>query len=224
MTTLETIIALVFTPTAIVGGIVIILRKFFEQALSRDIEKYKINLQIEFEHSKLRLENELQTKFFEYQTKFSSYHQKRAEVIGELYGLLSDVVECVRELIHPVQLGGEETQAEKKQIAADKYNKLGQYYIRSRIYLDEDICEGMESIFKAMKLALAKFNISQNPHGRGDTELWGEAFETMQDEVPPLLKKLERQFRQSLSVEAHDEVVVASKAGSVPKDLRNEPQ
>lgn len=72
---------------------------------------------------------------------------------------------------------------------------------------------------QSLKLALAKFNISQNPHGRGDMDLWGEAFKTMQDEVPPLLKKLERQFRQSLSVEAHDEAVVTSKAGSVPKDL-----
>jgi len=210
MTTLETIIALIFTPTAIVAGIVIILRKFFEQALSRDIEKYKTNLQTEFEHSKIRLENELQTRFFEYQTKFSSYHQKRAEVIGELYGLLSDAVECVRDLIHPVQWGGEETQAEKRQVAAEKYNKLGQYYIRSRIYLDEDVCEGMESIFKTMKLALAKFNISQEPHGR-DPGLWGEAWKSMEDEVPPLLKKLERQFRQSLSAESHQDALTISK-------------
>ena len=40
MDTLETVITLIFLPTAIVGGIVFVLRKFFEQILSRDIENY----------------------------------------------------------------------------------------------------------------------------------------------------------------------------------------
>jgi hypothetical protein len=77
MGTLETIIALIFLPSSIVAGLVFILRKFFEQALLRDIERFKVGLQSELEQSKLRLENVLQTKYFEFQTKFSSYHQKQ---------------------------------------------------------------------------------------------------------------------------------------------------
>lgn len=203
MTSWETIFTLIFTPTAIVGGLILIMRKFFEQALSRDIEKYKANLENEFVHSKLKLENELQTKFFEYQTKFSTYHQKRAEVIGELHGLLSDTVEYVRDVVHPMQFGDGRTHAERFQETANKYNDLAKYFIKSRIYLDEDVCDAIDSILKTMRLALSKFNMSQeDSRGGTDRNLWNEAWKSVEHEVPPLQKKLERQFRQSISVES----------------------
>jgi len=74
MTTIQAIVAIILTPTLIVGAMVFILRKLFEQLLSRDLEQHKANLKIEFEQSRLRLENELQTRLFEFQTKFSMYH------------------------------------------------------------------------------------------------------------------------------------------------------
>jgi hypothetical protein len=103
MTNLNTILALILTPTFVVGGIVFILRKFFDQLLSRDLENFKVRLQVEFEHSKLRLENELQARLFEFQTKFSSYHQKQTDTIEELYEMLSETETIISQLVHPLQ-------------------------------------------------------------------------------------------------------------------------
>lgn len=205
MNTLETIVTLIFTPTAIVTVFAIILKKFFEQALSRDIENYKARLHAEFEHSKIRLENELQTKLFEYQTRFSLFHNKQAEVIGELYGRLSDTTEILRMVVNPVQLHSDNEQSEKVIEARDKYNALAEFFIRHRIYLSEEICDKVDAVLIALRLALAKYGIGQNPHDADHgLEMWHQAWKSISDEVPPLLKELERQFRQSVAVGMSD--------------------
>src|SRR5437879_2113717 len=108
MSTLQTVITLIFLPTSIVGGIVFVLRKFFEQGLARDIEKYKARLDADLTQAKLRLENELQTKFFEFQTKFSLYHQKQVDVIETLYEMLSETEWIVARLVHPISPGDQD--------------------------------------------------------------------------------------------------------------------
>lgn len=201
MNTLETIIALIFLPTSIVAGIVFVLRKFFEQALSRDIERFKVNLQSELEQTKLRLENELQTKYFEFQTKFSSYHEKQAEVIGELYGMLNETEWAVVELVHPMQSGGGRLVAERVYETDGKCVELSRFFSKHRIHLDDDICEKMDTIISALRKAIVGFNVSHmNLSGNPSVDMWIEAWKIMEDELPPLKKALESQFRRSLSV------------------------
>src|SRR5437879_2831943 len=102
MNTLQTVITLIFLPSSIVGGMVFVLRKFFEQGLARDIAKYEAKLDADLIQAKLRLENELQTKFFEFQTKFSFYHQKQVDVIETLYEMLCETEWTVGRLVHPI--------------------------------------------------------------------------------------------------------------------------
>jgi hypothetical protein len=199
---------LIFLPTTIVGGIIFILRKFFEQILSRDIENYKAKLQVEFEHSKIRLENALQIKFFEFQTKFSLYHQKRAEVTSEIYGMLSEAIMSASILVHPIQFGSDKSQHEKIDETALLWKSLSDFYRKHRIYLDEDVCDKMDSLLKTVNKALINFGMSQekSQNPTADRKMWEGAWKIMENEVPPIQKGLERQFRQCLS--AHSDSVV----------------
>jgi hypothetical protein len=206
-TIISLIFALIFLPTSIVAGIVFVLRKFFEQALSRDIENYKATLELEAQSSKARLENELQAKLFEYQTKFSFHHQKQTEVIGELYGLLREAVGSVSDLVNPLQLGGGNSPGEKFKETNVKCLTLQSFFIKHRIYLDEDVCDKIDSVLQHMHQALVRFDISQNPslNPAPDIVMWRDAWKQMQEEVPPVLKALESQFRRSLSAIPNNE-------------------
>ena len=81
---LKDIIALVFTPVVVVGALAYILRNLFSQTLNRDLEHFKAKLQSEREYFTAELQNELKAQFFEYQTRFSFFHNKTAEVTGTL--------------------------------------------------------------------------------------------------------------------------------------------
>jgi hypothetical protein len=74
----------------------------YQTQLSKDIEHYKIDLSKELEHykadiskelesHKLQLQAAFQTKLYEFQTRYSWLHQKRAEAIVKLYELLARV-------------------------------------------------------------------------------------------------------------------------------------
>jgi hypothetical protein len=197
MTTIQTVVTIILTPTLIVGGLVFILRKLFEQLLSRDIENYKAKLQIEFEHSKLRLENELQARLFEFQTKFSLYRQAQAEVIGELYEILSETEMIVSSLVNPVQSHDRKTQPERIDEAEEQKVRLARFLNKKRIYLDENVCQKMDTVIVALQKALVRFEGSQR--GPLILEMWHDAWKVMEEEVPPIKRALERAFRQALS-------------------------
>ena len=82
---LEEILKLIFTPAAIIAAFVYLLQKYFEKTINKDLEKYKNDLRTELELIKAKLQNELDIKLFEYQTKFSLFHQKQAAITAELY-------------------------------------------------------------------------------------------------------------------------------------------
>ena len=130
----QQLITLILTPTLIIAVIAYVLRGFFQQLLSRDLENqrsnlqkeleghkqrlqsefetYKIKIQNEQEQIKLHLQNDLQKKLHEFQTKFSIYHQKQTEVVSELYSLLVDASDHLHDLII---IGSVEDAIEQKQ-------------------------------------------------------------------------------------------------------------
>src|SRR3712207_6494618 len=141
MDLLQSILVITLTPAFIVGALAFVFRVAFQQLLSRDIENYKARLQAESDQAKLRLQYDLQTRLFDYQTRFSLLHTKRAEVIIELYGMLTDSLEWIGHAVSPVQYGSDEDQLSRRSTAGEKYNALVQYFQKHRPYLDEQVCE-----------------------------------------------------------------------------------
>jgi hypothetical protein len=200
MDALKEILTLVLTPASILLGLVFILRKFFEQGLARDIERFRATLQAEFEQSKLKLENELQTKYFEFQTKFSSYHQKQIEVVGEIFEMLNEAEITVGELVHPMRIADTGREVELIGEADTKCIALARFFNKNRIYLDEETCQQLDSILREMRKALVRFDVShKNIKGNPDSDLWMSAWKLVEEEIPPLKKALETRVRKNLS-------------------------
>ena len=145
-----------------------------------------------------RVRSELQKNAFEHQTRFSWYHQRKAELIASVYSLLHDVSEHVTAMVSPMQLGGDDQRAAHAQKTIDLYNKLASEYYGQKIFLEKDICDKVEAILTSVKKAITAFQMSQDPRTRM-TELWGEANKTMAYAVPPLRAELEEIFRVMLS-------------------------
>ena len=86
-----------------------------------------------------RLKTALQAAALEHQVRFSKLHEKRAEVLADLYKLL---VEAEREALHytyrlgkvPDDQKGQEPQAVKK---LREFDSFGDIY---RIYLPQHVC------------------------------------------------------------------------------------
>jgi hypothetical protein len=207
----QQLITLILTPTIVVAVITYISRGIFQQLLSRDMENYKQKLQADFEvhklklqseqeQAKLQLENELQKRLHEFQTKFSSYHTKQAEVIGQIYELLMDASDYVADMILVGPSSDVEKQKELEREVKDLVMKLTRFYRKNRIFLNKESCGKMDGLLKKINFSFSTFVFARITPSQDRIKIWLHASEIMEKEVPPLLDELENQFRSNLSL------------------------
>lgn len=188
------LLLMIFTPTAAVAVLAYVLRKFFDRSLDRDLELYR---------------SQLQLQQFEYQTRYSLIHQRRAEVIGEFYKLLIRGVGEVEDLVRVFRFSDGEPLSAKKQRAADRFNEMSDYFSEHRLYFDESLSERIDELIRLVRESYIEFDVAQPgeklEHGpASDPELWKSAHKRIKEKVRPIRKDLERQFRSLL--EAKQEV------------------
>ncbi|MCD4829276.1 MAG: hypothetical protein K8R90_07630 [Candidatus Cloacimonetes bacterium] len=109
--------AMILTPTIVVLVVAWLLRKFIDQGFKRELEQFRIRLESESSQHLMR---------------FSLIHQKRAEVITELYKRLASSKMMLIDLVHPLQFGGQNLD-EKKQKTAKTYDQFFIYFQENRI-------------------------------------------------------------------------------------------
>lgn len=89
METWQIIILLVLGGTPVLKWFV---KSLIEKMLAKDLERFRASLNSEANSTIERLKHELQLVSLEHQVRFSKLHEKRAEVIAELYGLLVEQI------------------------------------------------------------------------------------------------------------------------------------
>jgi lipopolysaccharide export LptBFGC system permease protein LptF len=184
------IIKIAFAPAAVIAGVTYLLKLYLESYSKRDLEKFR-----------LQLNHELEKSLFEYQTKFSFYHQRQTMVIAELYSLLVDASSKIHSLTHIVQFSGEGSLKERKKNTADAYNKLVDYYSKNKIFIEKNICNKLDELIKLLRDALIEFDVAQggDKYEPDDSGLWIKSFTTIQEKVPPIKQELEEYFREIVS-------------------------
>lgn len=181
-----------------VGILVLIYRYSLPSYLS---EKGK-NLATKQDIAEITREMEsVKATFLQHQTEFSLFYEKRSEVISGMYELLHDAIGFVDHMVHPVQLGGDPAEAQRRERGIDTFNKLSGFYWKHKIYLPETICEKMEVLLSTIKVAANNYiNARENHTNTRSLELWYEAHKTMKDKLPQLRIELEKLLRERVTV------------------------
>src|SRR5690606_27647479 len=78
-------------------------KSLISQLLAKDIESFKIALKSESESASEKLRHELEKAMIEHQVRFSKLHEKRAEVIAELYSLLVQAYWDLQSFVSPAE-------------------------------------------------------------------------------------------------------------------------
>ena len=171
------ILGSIFTPALVAGIVAWFIQKVAEIQLNAQLESHKNGLQVQLELHKaelakevkiaeLNLDHRLNRLSFEHQTRFSSFHQKRREVIGDIYGLLADARHYIHFLVAVGWMGSGEDSKTHEQKAKESIEAFFDYFRKNRIYLDEETCQQLDSLLGIMSKAFAYFEIGQDtrPH------------------------------------------------------------
>ncbi|MEN6355895.1 MAG: hypothetical protein ABFD83_02290 [Armatimonadota bacterium] len=118
----------------VVAAIVYIARQVLSHILSRDLQKYKCNLDATYQAEIERLKNDLRLKSFEHETKYAKLHEKHAFIIDELYKRLLCLEKATDKWSSDIY------NEELLTVFENSLDSYSDFINENRIYLDSNSC------------------------------------------------------------------------------------
>jgi hypothetical protein len=170
-----------------------------------ELERLKAELKAKGDIAIEELKSHLQQAAFEHQVRFSKLHEKRAEIIAELYSRAIQVRDLGERFVF--QTGANEREGQYLE-ATKTISALYDFYERHRIYMPERVCRAFQVFIVLLRAPMAEVNTYggrdySNPQTINErNEAFKKAFAAFGENVPAALKALEDEFRNILAGES----------------------
>ena len=203
-------------------------KSLLEKLIARDTKRFESDLKAKSDSAIEHLKNELQLKTIEHQVRFSRLHEKRANVIAELYGHLVETLWEAESFLSPMEWAGEPSKEEKHRIAMGKLVEFFRFFDKHRIYLPEEVCGLLEKLALEVRSHVINFGVyvrfheqSLNDHTREQKEkAWNDGWDAIKNQVPQARKLLEDEFRALLGATANPSFERDAPKAARPSTLR----
>ena len=168
------------------------------------IEVYKTDLSKKLETHRSQLQADFQTRFYEFQTRYSWLHQRRAETIERLYALLARVETDLQIWVSTLHELREQTEDTHYRAAEDHFQEMINFFDEKRIYFDEETSESFFEMVRATRVLYDHYT-SVQWEGESASEQAGwlkqRAAQLKEQNINPLMALLEATFRMLLDAE-----------------------
>jgi len=190
-------------------------KSLLDKLIVRDTKQFESDLKAKSDATIEHLKNELQLNAIEHQVKFSRLHEKRANVIAELYAHLVEMLWEAESFLSPMEWAGEPKKDEKHRSAMTKVIEFYRFFDKHRIYLPEDVCQSLEKLLMDVRSHVIHFGVyvkyhdsSINDRTREDkSKAWTEGWDAIKNQVPFARQQLENEFRLLLGAAPRDTTV-----------------
>ncbi|SRR6266516_256539 len=173
--------------------------------LSKEIEDYKKVISKELDGYRIQLQAEFQTRFHEFQTRYSLLHQKRAEAIETLFALLTKVQNDLQVWAAWETLSRKETKLEWHTKTRKDFQNLIDFYDEKRIYFDVPIGTCVRVIVSTVTLLLDNQGSIESLRESAPEfaeEMRVSATKIINENIHPLMNRLEDRFKGMLAAES----------------------
>jgi hypothetical protein len=174
-------------------------RVALRHVLALDLESFKQQLQMEGVMAMERVRAELRRTAAESDGRPSTFQDKQAEIIGELYKRMVFLRNAITKITGPSST--DQTGQDEKTggiIAAGE--QLRDFFDQHRIYLDESLCRKLQCLQATFFDAWVKhsFAVAKDQYARQGKGMTVETWKSLSEEVQPLLQEIEDDFRAML--------------------------
>lgn len=167
-------------------------RKVIEQALSRDIASFQAKLSAEHDVAIEKLKDDLRMASLEREIRFSRLHEKRVEVLGDLYRKMAKAETAFADYTHWIQQGGVEEHKERGKRAAQLGNEFFEYFNENEVFLDDELAAQVRDIWTTFRRAWSNFL----PEPKGSA--WFDAWDAYESKAPQLRQSIKRSIQHIL--------------------------
>jgi hypothetical protein len=177
-----------------------------EYSMQLEMLKNKLKAEADVEIEKLR--SQLSIAAAERQVRFTRLHEKRADVVAEVYAALRAALFAMANYVKFTEWAGEPSRKERGQEAADKANAFRSLYHTKRIFIPKDTATKIDSVDLEIVRSynVFQFMVDQlSAANKHDMEAWRQAYETIDRLSKIALDELEIDFRRLLGEEVASE-------------------
>jgi hypothetical protein len=196
----------------IIGGITWLLKTLGQDFISRKFSAYEKELDIKSKEFQVILDADLQThkaKLDKEHTKFQKLHEKRLEVIVELYKTIINLdvaLQLLTAIVKPIPPNKtlKEMEQEQMEQAGDAYQEFQRFYLYNKIFFNPEICSILDKLKNTYWAGFWQGTTRQRLPPAPDFNIAlmeaKKASETVTENIPPIKEKLEIEFRKLLGV------------------------
>lgn len=174
--------------SALFGALAWLTRSLITHFLSRDVERFKANLQL---------------STLEYQIRFSRLHEKQATLVAEFYEKLQRLRKGSRSLCYHVDMSTPEVGTSGQKLA-ESYLDAKNFFEMHQIYFSEEICKKMMSIIDLSADIADEYLLGHmRDEGSGKAESIQTVLKVIEnhtESLENLLEHLGNEFRRLLGV------------------------
>lgn len=182
-------------------------RSLIKHWLDKDLGKFKIDLQHTAAQELETLKSHLHMAANEHSILLTKLQERRAEVIGELYGQISKGVRELISYLRPLQLAGEENRTEKAAAARTALMTALHSFEDKRVWLPVECADGTAAFLEELRQMFNRYDIlrqsaERRPHDGAqerEMEAWMMAWARLSgDEFIATRRSLEDEMRKLL--------------------------
>jgi hypothetical protein len=179
-----------------------LVRSIISHGLERDLAAYQAQLRTDSDREIERLKNEFRMAELEHKVRFSKLHEKRAEVIANIYGLMVESNWYAQRYAYTNRLEGQMDAV--AEAAKEKITELSRYFELHRLYLPNSICIVLNQFVSKMHLIVSALGIyfpgqdEPSPTRKQQSEKMEQIAKAFETELPAVKSLLESEFRTLL--------------------------
>ena len=176
----------------------------YQAEINKGLEDHQGEIGRELEVHKFKLQSVFQAKFYQYQTRHSWLHQKRAEAIEKLFELLARVQNDLIVLDKWEVSSPLETKEEFYAKTRNDFANLINFTDEKRIYFSSEVAEKLRAIVSAVQFLLVgpmSIEYLGNSISTNGELPKNQARKILEEGIHPLMAQLDLMFKRILSAE-----------------------
>ena len=169
-----------------------------QRRIDQKLETHKAQLKAQGDIEIEKLKSELSIAAAQRQALFSNLHERRAEVITEVYAALKEALAAVSDYTKMLEPAGGASRDERRKAAVEAANAFAKMFDKKKIFIPESAAKKLDEINFELKQAFVQFvygvDLNQDPRSQ-PTKKWLEISTKVEKLSKVAITELERDFR-----------------------------
>lgn len=205
---INSLIANATSDVVVLAVVAWLIRKILELFLAKDRARFESNLSSESTKILERSKHEFQIMAQEHQIVLSKLHEKRAEVVAELYEKLVETYWASLQFTSPSRPDESPINNEMYDAAVNHAVELYKYFEKNKIYFPNSLCEEIDGFIDGMEKRVRSLGFSIK-HAESQITYktvrdkhieWNKAWEFFNAEAPKSRARIEAEFRSIIGI------------------------